>query len=223
MKRYDPIIFDLDGTLLNTIGDLAAAGNYALEQMDFPTHAEDEYRYFVGNGIPKLIERMCPPDTSDEVLERVHTVFGEYYGRHKADRTKPYDGMTELLAELKANGITAVCNTNKDYVFSETLLRSFYGDTLAEIVGAGLGYAVKPDPAAAEYLAEKYAAEGAEPLYVGDSAVDMQTAANAGFDACGVLWGFRGRAELEELKPAHIAESVDRLREIILGKNKIGI
>lgn len=218
--NYNPIIFDLDGTLLNTLGDLAAAGNYALEQSGFPVHAEDEYRYFVGNGIPKLIERICPPNSSAETLERVHTLFAEYYGKHKSDRTKPYDGMTELLAELKARGITAVCNTNKDYVFSETLLHSFYGDTLSEIVGAGLGYNVKPDPAAALYLAEKYAVKGSKPLYVGDSGVDMQTALNAKIDGCGVLWGFRDSEELERFSPAHIAENVSRLREIILGKTE---
>lgn len=218
--NYNPIIFDLDGTLLNTLGDLAAAGNYALEKSGFPVHSENEYRYFVGNGIPKLIERMSPPDTSAEVLRRVHSIFDEYYGKHKSDRTKPYDGMTELLAELKARGITAVCNTNKDYVFSETLLRSFYGDTLAEIVGAGLGYNTKPDPAAALYLAGKYAVDGAKPLYVGDSSVDMQTALNAKIDGCGVLWGFRDRGELEQYSPAHIAENVAQLREIILGGAK---
>lgn len=218
--NYDPIIFDLDGTLLNTLGDLAAAGNHALEQSGLPVHTEDEYRYFVGNGIPKLIERICPPNSSVETLERIHTLFAEYYELHKSDRTKPYDGMTELLAELKERGITAVCNTNKDYVFSETLLRSFYGDTLTEIVGAGLGYGVKPDPSAALYLAEKYAAESVKPLYVGDSGVDMQTALNAKIDGCGVLWGFRDRAELERYSPAYIAENVGQLREIILGGRK---
>ena len=218
--NYNPIIFDLDGTLLNTLGDLAAAGNHALEQSGFPVHAEKEYRYFVGNGIPKLIERICPPNTSAETLERVHTLFAEYYEQHKADRTKPYDGMTELLAELKERGITAVCNTNKDYVFSEVLLRSFYGDTLSEIVGAGLGYNVKPDPAAALYLAKKYAVEDLKPLYVGDSGVAMQTALNANIDGCGVLWGFRDREEMERFSPAHIAENVSRLREIILGKSE---
>lgn len=218
--NYNPIIFDLDGTLLNTLGDLAAAGNHALEQMGFPTYAEEKYRYFVGNGIPKLIERICPPGSSPETLERVHTLFVKYYDQHKSDRTKPYDGMPELLAELKAHGITAVCNTNKDYVFSENLLRSFYGDTLAEIVGAGLGYATKPDPKAALYLAEKYAVKGCKPLYVGDSGVDMQTSLNADIDGCGVLWGFRDRAELEQFTPAHIAETSSQLRDIILGGRK---
>ncbi len=215
--KYNPIIFDLDGTLLNTLGDLAAAGNYALERSGFPVHAEEAYRYFVGNGIPKLIKRICPPNSSAETLELVHKIFGEYYDKHKSDRTKPYGGMTELLAELKARGITAVCNTNKDYAFSKTLLRSFYGDTLAEIVGAGLGFDTKPDPSAAIYLAEKYAVNGMKPLYVGDSSVDMQTALNAHIDGCGVLWGFRDRAELERYFPTYIAENVGQLREIILG------
>lgn len=212
---YNPIIFDLDGTLLNTLGDLAAAGNHALTVCGFPVHETEEYRYFVGNGIPKLIERICPPETDKETQERVHKIFSEYYDLHKADLTKPYPGMTELLSELHARGITAVCNTNKDHAFSEELLRSFYGDSLTEIVGAGLGFDVKPDPAAALYLANKYAKDGKKPLYVGDSGVDMQTAKNAGIDACGVLWGFREREELEAFNPAHIAANVDGLRRII--------
>lgn len=213
---YDPIIFDLDGTLLNTLGDLAAAGNHALETLGFPAHETEKYRYFVGNGIPKLIERICPPGSDEETQKRVHSVFSEYYELHKADLTKPYPGMTELLSELKEHGITAVCNTNKDHGFSEELLRSFYGDSLTEIVGAGLGYGTKPDPAAALYLAKKYAKKDLKPLYVGDSDVDMQTALNAGIDACGALWGFRGREELEALKPAHIATDANELRKIIL-------
>lgn len=214
---YDPIIFDLDGTLLNTIGDLAAAGNHALKALGFPTHAAEAYCRFVGNGIPKLIERMCPEGSDEETLRRAHKIFSEYYGVHKSDLTRPYPGMTELLAELKSRGITAVCNTNKDRVFAEELLRSFYGDTITETVGAGGAFDTKPDPEAARYLAEKYAKKGIRPLYVGDSNVDMQTAKNAGFDACGVLWGFRGKAELEAMRPAHLAANADELRFIILG------
>lgn len=213
---YDPIIFDLDGTLLNTLGDLAAAGNRALSALGLPVHEKEEYRLFVGNGIPKLIERICPPGSDEETRLRVHEVFSEYYELHKADLTKPYPGMTGLLSELKARGITAVCNTNKDHKFSVKLLTAFFGDTLVEIVGAELGFPTKPDPAAALYLAEKYAKDGFRPLYVGDSNVDMQTARAAGFDACGALWGFRGKAELEAQAPAHLAENVEELRRIIL-------
>lgn len=214
---YDPIIFDLDGTLLDTLSDLAAAGNYALREMGFPTHETDSYRYFVGNGIPKLIERICPKNSDEQTKTRVHGLFAEYYEQHKSDLTRPYYGMPELLCELKERGITAVCNSNKDSVFAEVLLRSFYGDSLAEIVGAGKGYGTKPCPDAAVYLAEKYRKIGAEPLYVGDSGVDMQTAKNAGITACGVLWGFRGKAELEEYSPAHIVKDITELRKVILG------
>lgn len=213
---YDPIIFDLDGTLLNTLGDLAAAGNYALKRMDFPIHAEDGFRLFVGNGIPKLIERMLPPGSSERDKETAHRIFSEYYELHKSDRTVPYPGMTELLAELASRGITAVCCTNKDHKFACELLRGFFGDGLAEIIGAGQGFPRKPEPDAVIHLADKYANPGHKPLYVGDSGVDMQTAQNAGITACGVLWGFRDREELEQYLPKYIAETVSDLRKIII-------
>lgn len=213
---FNPIIFDLDGTLLNTLGDLAAAGNHALEQMGLPTHEEERYKLFVGNGIPKLIERMLPEGSSEENKQTAHRIFSEYYEEHKSDRTVPYSGIAELLSELKTRGITALCCTNKDHRFAEELLRSFFGNDLAEIVGAGRGFPRKPDPSSVKYLAEKYACDGYQALYVGDSGVDMQTAANAGLDCCGVLWGFRDRAELERFSPRYIAEDVSELRRIIL-------
>ena len=214
---YNPIIFDLDGTLLNSLVDLMTAGNYALEQCGFPTHTESEYQYFVGNGIPKLIERICPHDSDSETLKRVHEIFTEYYEQHKSDLTRPYEGMRELLEELKKRGIIAVCNTNKDSRFADELLKMFYGDTITEVVGAGRGFDIKPAPGAALYLAEKYSKPCCKPLYVGDSNVDMQTAINAEMDVCGVLWGFRTREELEKFDPAHIAENANKLREVILG------
>lgn len=213
---YDPIIFDLDGTLLNTIGDLAAAGNHALGEMGLPTHDEQRYCYFVGNGIPKLIKRMLPPEHTKADEQTALRIFSEYYELHKSDRTEPYPGIAELLAELKMRGIMAVCCTNKDHRFAEELLNGFFGDKITEVIGAGQGFAVKPDPSAALYLAKKYASPDKKPLYVGDSGVDMQTALNAQLTACGVLWGFRGRAELEQYSPKYTAESVSELRQIIL-------
>ena len=215
---YDLIVFDLDGTLLDTIGDLAAAGNYALEKMGMPLHGEDEYKLFVGNGIPKLIERMLPSGHSAEEETEALRIFSEYYGKHKSDRTKPYKGMRELLDELSAEGITCVCNTNKAQEFSEELVRKFFGNLIKEVAGAGSGFPVKPAPDAAKELIGRF---GGRALYVGDSGVDMQTAANAGTDACGVLWGFRSREELESFMPRYIAETVAQLRGIILGKEKL--
>ena len=215
LKRSKLVIFDLDGTLLNTLGDLAAAGNHALELMGLPVHEEERYKQFVGNGIPKLIERILPEGSSEKDRHTAYGIFAEYYEKHKSDRTVPYSGITELLAEMREHGIVSVCCTNKDHRFAEELLTLFFGDTLAEVVGAGRGFPKKPDPAAVKYLTEKYLHEGQMPLYVGDSGVDMQTAKNAGIDCCGVLWGFRGREELESFLPRYIAESVAELRRII--------
>ena len=213
---YKLVIFDLDGTLLDTLGDLAAAGNHALEQMGLPTHEEERYKQFVGNGIPKLIERILPCGASQENQHMAYALFSEYYERHKSDRTAPYSGITELLAEMKEHGITAVCCTNKDHKFAAELLDQFFGECIANTVGAGRGFPKKPDPAAVKYLMEKYSHKDHRALYVGDSGVDMQTAKNAGIDCCGVLWGFRGREELEGFSPKYIAENVCELRSIIL-------
>lgn len=213
---YNPIIFDLDGTLLNTLGDLADACNYALEKHGFPTHPEEQYKTFVGNGIPNLIRRILPENAAAEDYDRVHADFAEYYEQHKADRTVPYAGIPELLAELKSLGITAVCNTNKAHGYSVELLSGFFGDKLVEVSGDSGRFPRKPAPDAALYFAEKYRHEGTNPLYIGDSSVDMQTAKNAGIDACGVLWGFRTREELSSYSPKFLAENVEQLRSYIL-------
>lgn len=215
---YKLVIFDLDGTLLDTIGDLSAAGNHALKKMGLPTHEENEYKMFVGNGIPKLIERMLPTGhtAADEKTARAY--FDEYYSAHKTDKTRPYDGMPELVWELGERGIICVCNTNKAHEFSAGLIRGAYGDAIREVIGEGMGYPTKPSPDAALEFCRRHCGDKTKVLYVGDSSVDMQTAANAGIDACGVLWGFRSRAELESCHPAHIAASVAELRGIILGE-----
>lgn len=214
---YGLVIFDLDGTLLNTIGDLAAAGNYALTELGFPTHSEDEYKLLVGNGIPKLVERMLPKPHTAEDERAALEIFSDYYSKHKSDRTVAYDGMPQLVEELSSRGIICVCNTNKAHEFSGELINAAYGGVIKEVVGAGIGYPTKPDPSAALALIEKYGAEKSRTLYVGDSSVDMMTAANAGIDACGVLWGFRSREELESYSPAHIAKTPAELRKVILG------
>ena len=216
---FNIVIFDLDGTLLNTLGDLASAGNFTLESMGFPTHKEEKYKSFVGNGIPKLIERMLPVSCSEADKQKALEIFSGYYEQHKSDNTVPYNGITALLAEMKARGIISVCCTNKAHKFAAELLEQFFGDNIMETVGAGLGFPKKPDPAAVKYLIEKYKRPSQNPpdkiLYVGDSAVDMQTAANAGVDCCGVLWGFREREELEKFSPKYIAQSVIELKNII--------
>ena len=146
---YKLVIFDLDGTLLNTIGDLAAAGNYALEQMGYPQHEEDAYRLFVGNGIPKLIERMLPADCGEDIRAKTYDIFMEYYSEHKSDRTVPYEGMPELINRLHNAGIKCAVNSNKAHEFSAELLKASFGDVFDRVIGFGIGFGAKPDPAAA--------------------------------------------------------------------------
>lgn len=213
---YRLVIFDLDGTLLNTIGDLAAAGNYALEKLGYPQHEENAYRLFVGNGIPKLIERMLPQDCTEEIRAKTYDVFMEYYSRHKSDRTAPYAGIPELIGRLRSAGVRVAVNSNKAHEFSAALLKSFFGDAFDRVIGFGIGFGAKPDPAAALELCREFCPDKSKALYVGDSGVDMQTAANAEIDACGVLWGFRSREELSSFHPKHIVESSEELEQVIL-------
>lgn len=193
---YNGVIFDLDGTLLNTLDDLAAAGNFALEKMSLPTHKPEAYKYFVGNGIPKLIQRILPQNTDQQMLETALAFFSQYYGAHSTDLTVPYDGITELLTELQRMGVKTACVTNKAHNFSIELVKKYFGNTINVVVGANENRPKKPNPAAVYEALKLIETDKSETLYVGDSDVDMQTAQNAGLVGCGVLWGFRTRDEL---------------------------
>lgn len=212
------VIFDLDGTLLNTLEDLANAGNYALTAMGFPQHETEKYKYFVGNGIPKLIMRIVPDGCGDEDREKVHNLFSEYYGSHCRDKTKPYEGVVSLLQKLKNDGIKTAVATNKDHSFSVELINDFFGDTVDLVVGRKDGFPKKPDPYAVNYIMDKLGVQKCDVLYVGDSNVDMQTAINAGVCSCGVLWGFRTEKELTESGASHLAASPEELYKIAVDK-----
>ena len=213
---YKLVIFDLDGTLLNTIGDLAAAGNHTLEQMGYPQHPEESYKHFVGNGIPKLIERMLPAGHEKSDEEAAYRLFMEYYSMHKSDHTKPYPGIPELLKDLRAAGVICGSNTNKAHEFSVELLRQNFGGEITEVIGFGAGFQPKPDPGAALEMIRRTGVAPAETLYVGDSDVDIMTGQNAGIDVCSVLWGFRSREELAAHNPTYIAKEPQQLKDIIL-------
>lgn len=217
---YKCVIFDLDGTLLNTLEDLADAGNYALAAMGFPQHETEKYKYFVGNGIPKLIMRIVPDGCSDENRERVHEFFSEYYGAHCRDKTKPYRGIVPMLQKLKDNNIKVAVATNKDHSFSAELINDFFGSSVDMVLGRKDGFPKKPDPYAVNYILGKLGTQKSDALYVGDSNVDMQTAINAGVCSCGVLWGFRTKKELIESGACHIAASPEELYKIIIDKDQ---
>ena len=207
------VIFDLDGTLLNTTYDIAAATNHALALYGYPTHTPERIKSFVGNGINKLFERALPEgEKTEENVLRMRQAFIPYYNIHNADRSLPYPGIPVLLQHLQQKGIRLAVASNKYQAATSKLITHYFPDiNFAAVLGQRDGIPVKPDPAIVHDILRVCPVPPADVLYVGDSAVDMQTAINARVTSCGVTWGFRPRAELEALCPDHI---VDRAEDI---------
>jgi phosphoglycolate phosphatase len=215
-KGYSAVIFDLDGTLLNTLDDLADGVNYAMAAAGCPLRSVEEVRSFVGNGILKLIERALPPERrSGEEVANTLSVFTAYYSAHCADKTAPYRGVTELVADLTAKGIPMSVFSNKDEGVTAVLCRRFFGDAFAAVIGGRKDLPKKPAPDGVVFALQAMGVERENVLYVGDSDVDILTARNARLDCAAVSWGFRPRSVLESLHPDYIADDTQTLREII--------
>lgn len=214
---YKGVIFDLDGTLLNTLDDLANAGNYALSEKGYAVHETEKYKYFIGNGIPKLIQRIVPEGTSEEETQRVYELFCSYYHKHMNDCTAPYAGVEEVLKKLKDNDVKTVVVTNKVDNFAKEIVDKYFGGLIDEVYGSVEGLPKKPDPYWTKTAMAALGLKNEQILYVGDSGVDMQTAINSDLTSCGVLWGFRSRDELEENGADYIAENCSDLTDIIFG------
>jgi len=216
MKKL--VIFDLDGTLIDTIVDLAQSTNHALRTLGFPTHEESSYKFRVGNGINKLFERALPEGEKTEAnVLRVRKEFIPYYNMHNTDLSRPYPGMEELLAFLQQQGIQLAVASNKYQEATSKIIPYYFPDiTFTAILGQREGCPIKPDAAIAEEIIRIAGVQKTEVLYVGDSGVDMQTGRNAGVDTCGVTWGFRPRTELEQFAPQYIVDTAEQLKEIIL-------
>lgn len=215
MKKL--VIFDLDGTLLNTIADLATATNQALKHYGYPIHEVDAYRFFVGNGINKLFERALPEgERTEENILKIRSRFVPYYDVHNADLSRPYPGITELLHALQQQGIMIAVASNKYQAATRKLIAHYFSEiNFVEVLGQREGIPAKPDPCIVHDIIAKAGVKQEEVLYVGDSNVDMQTAHNAGVTAVGVAWGFRPRAELEALHPAYILEEAEELLQYL--------
>ena len=217
---YRWVIFDLDGTLLNTIDDLADAGNWVCEQHGWPVHMIKEYRYMVGNGIPKLVERFTPLEHRDpETLKRVLAEFSARYDAHKEDKTAPYPGMVELIRRLDDAGVVTAVLSNKADDLAGPVVERYYPGLFTVVQGALPGVPVKPDPALLHRLMERMGADPDDTLFVGDSNVDIQTAKNGDLPGCGVLWGFRTQAELEEADADFLVSDPEQLYALITAKN----
>ncbi len=194
---YKIIIFDLDGTLANTLEDLADAVNYGLKKEGLPIHSVEEYKIMVGNGADMLIKRAIAPIDDETVFERVKGDFNTYYNKHSIDKTVAYDGISHMLAKLREKNIVTAVLSNKPDQFVSNILNKIYPQHKFEYEwGKKPEYKVKPNPEALIAMLDKAGFNREECLYVGDSNVDCYTAKNAGVKCCGVSWGFRGREEL---------------------------
>ena len=212
MKKL--VIFDLDGTLLNTIADLANSTNYALKVLGYPIHESDKYNFMVGNGINKLFERALPDgEKTEENVLRVRQEFVPYYDQHNADKSRPYPGVTELLETLQTAGMQLAVASNKYQAATEKLIAHYFPNIkFTAVFGQREGIPVKPDPIIVKEILQIAKVQEEETLYVGDSGVDMQTAINAGVTSCGVTWGFRPRTELESFHPDHIVDNAEEIK-----------
>lgn len=212
------VIFDLDGTLLNTIDDLAHAVNYALAEMGFPKHSIEAYPAMVGNGVRKLIERAMPTEAiNPQVVDRLLVHFREYYDQHCCDFTTPYPGIADMLAKLTDDGVNLAVTSNK-YQAAVTKIIGYYFPEAnwRAVLGNQAGMPTKPDPSIVFAALNECPTPKAQVLYVGDSGVDMLTASRACIESVGVTWGFRPEYELRAAYADHIVSSPDDILTLVL-------
>lgn len=210
------VLFDLDGTLANTIEDLASAVNYALSEYKFPLHSLEEYKYFVGNGIPKLIERSIPENCRDEkTVSAVKDKMLSYYTQHFIDKTCLYDGISDMLDTLKKQGIKMGVVTNKADRVAKLIIQSLAPDTFDYVCGLSDLYPSKPCPDSSLAILDKMGIEPKNCIFIGDSYVDIRTAAALGAVSIGVSWGFRDRNELLENGADYIVDTPEQIIKII--------
>ncbi|SFX50681.1 HAD family hydrolase [Ruminococcus sp. XPD3002] len=208
-------IFDLDGTLADSLYDLANAVNYGLDKLGFPSHPYDSYRYFVGNGAAKLCYRALPMNEKDSA-ERLLELFTEYYSEHYLDETRLYPGIPDVLAELASHDVTLAVATNKPQQVAQKIVRTLLPDTdFFKVLGGCDSRPKKPDITIISEIVNELPSDN-EVWMIGDSNVDITTAQNAGIASIGCAWGFRGRRELEDCGADFIAESAEDISRIIL-------
>ncbi len=205
------VIFDLDGTLLNTIDDLGNACNHALRSLSFPTHGLVAYPMMVGNGITKLIERALPDEArTPEYISEARRLFVEYYNNHCCDATVPYPGIPELISELTLRGINLAIASNKYQDAVTRIINHYFPEAnFKAVLGQQEGVPVKPDPSIVFEVLTACPTPKSEVLYVGDSGVDIETARRACVESVGVTWGFRSERELRERYADHIVSDPD--------------
>ena len=220
MLRYKGAIFDLDGTLLNTVADLGDSVNAALEELGFPPHSEEAYKKKIGHGFRNLIEVSLPEGVKDDTLiDKGLALFLKAYDERYRNKTRPYDGMAELVFALQSSGAILGVNSNKRNDYTRTLISDFFPEgSFTAVFGERTGVPKKPNPMTALEIAAIMGLKPEEIVYIGDTATDIQTGKNAGMDTIGVSWGFRGRLELEQSGASFVVDLPEQISKIITGK-----
>jgi phosphoglycolate phosphatase len=214
--QWRAVLFDLDGTLLDTLTDLASAVNRVLASRGLPTHPAEAFRFFAGNGSWNMLKRALPEGTGEEIIAQCVAEYRSDYARHWADHTKPYPGIVALLEGIREMGLRTAVLTNKYQEFAElTISRYFPDDNLHPIIGMRDDLPLKPDPEGALLAARMLSVDPGQILYLGDSNVDMRTALSAGMYPVGVLWGFRTARELEETGARLLLKEPEELLDFI--------
>lgn len=211
---YSAVIFDLDGTLLDTLDDLAETGNRVLEENGYPVHPPEAYKYFVGEGMRTLVERITPDSVTESEKEVCFQRFKSLYSRYWNHRTRPYEGVRELLAILDGKGFQLGILSNKPHDFTMMCVDYFFPEKpFAQVFGQRKEIPKKPDPAGALEIAGRFGKTPEECIYVGDTSIDMQTGKSAGMFTIGILWGFRDAVELLENGADRIVKTPQELTE----------
>ncbi|MBQ6752262.1 MAG: HAD family hydrolase [Clostridia bacterium] len=213
MRQYDTIIWDLDGTLLNTLEDLKNAVNYSCEKLGYATHSLEEIRTFVGNGVKRLMELSIPDGRNNPNYDLSYDYFNEYYIDHSLDNTKPYEGVTDTINKLREMGVKQAIVSNKIDYAVKTLNDNFFQVDIA--LGVTDDLPRKPAPDMVHKAMDLLHANPETTVYIGDSEVDLKTAENSNLDCISVLWGFRKREEIELFKPMCMVETPDEILKYI--------
>lgn len=215
MKNIDTVIFDLDGTLLYTLGDLHACFNHAITKFGYPERNIDEIRSFVGNGIKKAIERALPHKIADDELEKIVAYFRIYYKDHMLELTKPYDGILELLGTLKENGFKLAIVSNKYDLAVKGLCKNYFDKYIDVAIGEGNGIRKKPEADGTIKAINELGSHIENAIFIGDSDVDIMTAKNVGIPCISALWGYRDKGFLEEHGAKIFAETPKEIEKIL--------
>lgn len=216
LKNIDTIIFDMDGTVLNTLDDLTESVNYVMNRFNMPTHGTEDYRRYFGNGIRYALKCAVPEGTSDSVIDEMLPVFKEHYDKHCLDRTRPYDGITELMRKLKGRGYKMAIVSNKIDSAVKELNDRFFSEYVDVAIGEREGIKRKPAPDTVIAALNELVSNKETSVYIGDSEVDYQTAVNSGIPCISVLWGFRDKDYLVDIGAELFAETPQEVLDILM-------